>query len=131
MSKRAILIIASLILITAVTVSLRRPVTAKSPTHCVRVYLKLSDATWGTPAERDRFMAFNEQLEDRYASKQPFEYDGHEIGEGYFRMYFYGPSADTIISTIRPVLSGFGVPAGSYLIRRYGEVGSPEERLAL
>ena len=100
-------------------------------TQAVQIYLKLSDTESGTPAERERLFALDEQLATRFQSKQPFEYDGHEIGEGYFTLYFYGPSADAILSTIRPSLSEFGIPPGSHAIRRYGDVGSREERLPL
>ena len=99
--------------------------------QAVRVYLKLSDSASGNPAERERLFNFDEKLAIHFKTKQPFEYDGHEIGEGFFTMYFYGPNAEAIISTIRPTLEAFGIPAGSYLILRKGEIGSPEEQLEL
>ncbi len=133
MIKRLALISVVVIFLAAcITLYLRRSSSLRPMnTQAIRVYLKLSDDASGSAAERDRLFDFDERLEARFPSKQPFEYDGHEIGQGYFTMYFYGPGADAILTAVRPLLSEFGIPVGSYLIRRYGDVGAPEERLAL
>jgi hypothetical protein len=34
--------------------------------------------------------------------------DGHEFGGGHSNVYLYGPSADAIMLTIRPIIDGSG-----------------------
>ncbi len=104
---------------------------AEKPTQAVRVHLRLSDDASGSPPERERLFAFDEQLAERYGDGDPFEYDGHDIGEGFFTLYFYGDSADAIASAIMSPLDAFGIPAGSYFIERYGDVDAPEKRFPL
>jgi hypothetical protein len=59
------------------------------------------------------------------------EYDGNEIGEGFFTVFIYGPSAERLFLVVLPILKEFRPPTGSYLIKRYGKPGSKEDRVAL
>jgi hypothetical protein len=59
------------------------------------------------------------------------EYDGSEIGKGTFTMYMYGPSADKLFEVVRPVLAQYRFAPGSRAVKRYGDPGAKEERIAL
>jgi hypothetical protein len=108
-----------------------KPRMVDKATGAVRVYLRLSDDASGSVFERERLFDLDEQFAERYGSGDPFEYDGHDIGEGFFTLYFYGDSADTIASTIMSALDAFGIPTGSYFIKRHGDVNAPEHRFPL
>ncbi len=49
------------------------------------------------------------------------EFDGHEVGQGEFVMYTYGPSADRLFGAIAPILKASRYALGGYAIKRYGE----------
>jgi len=57
------------------------------------------------------------------------EYDGNEFGEGIYKVFLYGPSADSIFMAVMPLLLHLPVPSGSYVIKRYGPPGSRSEMI--
>lgn len=46
--------------------------------------------------------------------------DGTEAGAGEASVFVRGPQADELFMVIRPVLDAFRLPAGSYVLKRYG-----------
>ena len=59
------------------------------------------------------------------------EFDGNEIGGGFFTLYMYGPSALELWEAVAPLLRRFQASAGSYAIRRYGKPGADQDRVDL
>jgi len=55
------------------------------------------------------------------------EYDGHELGSGSCRLYFYGPSADLLFRVVMRALQGSRVDGRLQITRRYGGPGAPEK----
>ena len=72
-----------------------------------------------------------EQLEEDITQADAGTLDGHELGEGQLIVFMYGPDADCLGDVVCKCLKGFPMGPGSYLIKRYGEPGAPEERVAL
>lgn len=66
--------------------------------------------------------ALEDRLEQAIASAGVGELDGNEIAvdgsDGY--LYMYGPDADRLFETIRPVLESTGFAKGAKVTKRYG-----------
>ena len=95
------------------------------------ITIPLHSGKEGSAEERKRLFALEDQLSAAIKESGAGEYDGNEIGEGIFRMYIYGPSAERLFSVVRPILKKFHPPAGSYLVKRYGKPGSKQDRVAI
>ena len=59
------------------------------------------------------------------------EFDGNAIGPDGAVLYMYGNDADALFEVVRPALEVAGVPAGSYVVKRYGPPGANETRVDL
>ncbi|HZI45584.1 MAG TPA: hypothetical protein VFD53_10210 [Ilumatobacter sp.] len=46
-------------------------------------------------------------------------------------LYMYGPNADALWTVIEPVVRAAQLSKASYAVKRYGEPGSPKERITL
>ncbi len=104
------------------------------PDHCVKLYLKLSDTTYGTTAEREKIMEFEDALGDAIDAAHAGEFDGNDFGKGECILYMYGSNADTLFEAIQPVIKANAqMAAGGYAIKRYGppEDGIREVKLDL
>jgi len=101
------------------------------PPHAVLVCLRLSDDSFGDAADRQQI----EDLEDRIARavdrEGVGEFDGNEIGRGFWQILVFGPSADRILETIEPILKDFPARPGSFVIKRYGEPEAREVRVEI
>jgi hypothetical protein len=95
------------------------------------ITIPLRSGKTGDAAERKRLHALEDQLIPAIKESGAGEYDGHEIGEGAFTMYIYGPSAERLFSVVRPILRKFRPPAGSFLIKRYGKPGSKQNKVPI
>lgn len=99
--------------------------------QAVLVFIKLGGDAFPVPSEREALRALEESVDRAIQESNLGEFDGNEIGGGYWRLYAYGPSADRLSEVIVPILSNRPVPAGSYLLKRFGEPGAVEERIDL
>jgi hypothetical protein len=99
--------------------------------HAVLVYLSLSDTDMGSDDDWDTLGVLDEELHDLFANHPSGEFDGNEIGEGYWCLFFYGPDADPLADAVLAALSRHQLPPGSYLIKRYGDPGAQEHRINL
>jgi hypothetical protein len=104
---------------------------AASYKHAVLVYVSLSDDRFGNSEEIDALFSLEEDLACAVDDAGVGVYDGNEIGEGTFVMFLYGQEADALSHVVLEVLGEYELPAGSYLIKRYGEPGAREERVDL
>lgn len=86
------------------------------------LYLKLSDAQFGTDAERDACFKLEEKLEKAVADAKVGELDGNEFGGGECTIFIYGPDADAIEKVAKPYIEEFKPRAGSHYLKRYGSV---------
>lgn len=87
----------------------------------------------GTPEDPDQFgldlieAPIIEALEGSGAG----ELDGNEVGPDGAVIYLYGADADVLHTVVKPALEEAPIPPGSYLIKRYGGPGAPQERIDL
>ena len=59
------------------------------------------------------------------------EFDGNELGAEGAVLYMYGPDAEALFEVVEPVLRQMELPAGSYLVKRFGPPGAEKFRVAL
>lgn len=76
----------------------------------------------------DPFFAMDEALHRHFETLPDMLYDGHELAMDLSdgTLYFYGPDADALLQTVRPVLLSHKFMAGAECIRRYGEPDDPD-----
>jgi hypothetical protein len=77
------------------------------------VYIRLKDEKFGTPEERNTIYALEDEMIRVVEKSGAGEYDGNEIGEGFFTMYLYGVSASRLWEVTSPVLNQFQASSGS------------------
>lgn len=104
---------------------------SKSTDQAVLVYLRLTDDQHGEHDEREDIFRLEDRMSDAIAAASVGEFDGNEFGDGFCTLYMYGPSAIRLWEAVAPVLKQFPVPVGSYVVKRFGDVGAPEERVEL
>lgn len=102
--------------------------------QAVIVHIPLSGDS-GTEDELDRLFNLECELAFEVKAANAGGYDGNEIGGGLFTIFVYGKDADRLAGLTVDVLRRWEIPAGSYLIKRYGDLlvdPSPrEERIDL
>lgn len=96
-----------------------------SDDQAVIVSIKTDQLDW------DLVMDLEEKVEDALAASGVGELDGNDVGQGEYNIYMYGPDADRVWEVAEPVISasGFPIPAGSSVLRRYGDVNDDEARV--
>ncbi|MBI4303595.1 MAG: hypothetical protein HY665_04590 [Chloroflexi bacterium] len=74
----------------------------------------------------DSLFALEEKLESAILKAEAGEYDGNEVGmDGSDAfLYMYGPDADILFETVRPILEASGLMKDATAVKRYGP---PEE----
>jgi len=75
--------------------------------------------------------ALAEKLKSAIAEASAGEFAGVEIGDGESTLYMNGADAELLYKAIAPSLRAFRPARGSYLVKRYGEAGAKEVRVAL
>jgi hypothetical protein len=99
--------------------------------QAVIVWIRLANDDSGSPEELEHCFKVEEEVLRAVEDSGAGEYDGNEIGGGFFKLYAYGPSAERLWDIIVPVLKQFQIPSGSYVIKRYGGPGSKQDRTIL
>ena len=56
---------------------------------------------------------------------------GIASSDGFCTIYMYGPNADSLYSSIQPILNSFPFLPGSYALKRYGKPGSPQVQIPM
>lgn len=95
--------------------------------HAVTLYL--ADGGGGPLDLAD----FEDRLADAVTEAGVGEWDGHEfaLDGSHAFIYLYGKDADRLAEVVLPIARQAGLAKGSYLVKRYGEPGEPEERVDL
>ena len=73
----------------------------------VLVHVRLSNDAFGQPLEFDHLMDIEDAVIEAIDAARTGVHDGHEIGQGEFTLFCYGPDGSALWSTIRPVLLRF------------------------
>jgi hypothetical protein len=93
--------------------------------------MRLSDDHFGNEAEDQSLASLESQLERCVDSAAAGEWDGHETGGGYHRIFIYGPCAHKLADAILPLVLQYPALPGSYMVKRFGEIGSDEQHIWL
>lgn len=102
---------------------------AAPPTeHAVILTITLTDDAFGTPQERTRLHAIQDELAAAMRRASAGELDGDEFGEGVCTIYSYGSDADRLWDAIAPVLAKHPFPPGSRAVKRYGRADDDRAR---
>ncbi|HEX2060547.1 MAG TPA: hypothetical protein VHK90_07390 [Thermoanaerobaculia bacterium] len=99
--------------------------------EAVLVFLKLSDDGFGEYEEREAIFDLEEKVEAAVKETGVGEYDGHEFGNGWGKLYVYGADARRLADIVLPIIRASAPRSGSYLVQRFGAPGAPEERVEL
>ncbi|NTF49087.1 hypothetical protein [Rhizobium rhizogenes] len=100
---------------------------AASEKPAVTIHIKLSDNAFGASGETFGLYALEDELEAAVGNSG--ELDGHEIGEGFFTMYVYGASPDSLMTKMAAILSRNSIPTGSYVELPDGPSGAGVKRM--
>jgi len=95
------------------------------------VYLRLSDDDHGESLECEELFRLEDEVMVALEGAGAGEFDGNEIGGGYFTLYMYGSSAAQMWDAVAPVLVRSSAPVGSYVIQRFGGPGAEENRIQI
>jgi hypothetical protein len=85
----------------------------------------------GASGDLEKLQELGDALAARVDAAGVGEFDGDLIGEDLGILYFYGPNADRLWPAIEGVLRAALLPAGAYVVKRYGPPGSPETQIDL
>lgn len=96
--------------------------------HAVIVHLRLSDATFGTPAERTACHDLEHLLESLVANSGVGELDGDEFGGGECTIFLYGRDADALFAAIEGQLRASPLSRGGRALKRYGAASDPNAK---
>jgi hypothetical protein len=99
--------------------------------QAVILSMRLSNDNSGNEIEHQSLMKLEAALARSLADSHAGEWDGHEIGGGYRKIYLYGPCAERLSQTILTTVLAYDALPGSYMVKRFGEIGSDEEYIWL
>ncbi len=99
--------------------------------QAVLVYFSLSDNGFGSAWEREVLAGLGDAIAEAVAEADVGEFDGHDVGEGQYTFFLYGPDADELFEVIEPLLAQQFWPAEVFAVKRYGPPGSPEAHVSL
>ena len=102
---------------------------AGSPEQTLLLQLRLPEGQAGD--EAPAIIALEEAIEAALRRDRSGEFDGHDLRDGVWTLYLYGPDADRTFESIEGVLRSVPLEPGSQAIMRYGGRGAREERIPL
>ena len=99
--------------------------------QAVIISMRLSNDHFGTEAEDDSLANLESELDRRLNETKAGEWDGHETGGGYHKIFLYGSCAERLSEAILPTVLEYAALPGSYMVKRFGELGSDEQYIWL
>jgi hypothetical protein len=93
----------------------------------LRLRLPASQAGDETPA----IVALEEAIESALREHRAGELDGHDLRDGVWTLYLYGPDANRILDSITGVVREARLDPSSHAILRFGGRGAREEHIPL
>ena len=93
----------------------------------LRLHLPESQADDETPV----LVALEEAIESALRQHRAGEFDSHDLRDGIWTLYLYGPDANRIFESVEGVLRATPLDPSSHAILRFGGRGAREERIAL
>ncbi|HVZ18940.1 MAG TPA: hypothetical protein VG897_17620 [Terriglobales bacterium] len=99
--------------------------------QAVIISMRLSNDDFGTEAEDESLLQLEAELEKCLAETDFGEWDGHETGGGYHKIFLYGPCAERLSQAVLMKVLEYPALPGSYMVKRFGEIGSDEQYIWL
>jgi hypothetical protein len=99
--------------------------------QAVILSMRLSNDNFGSDLEDQQLARLEARLERALADTSAGEWDGHETGGGYHKIFLYGPCAQKLSDAIMTTVLEFDALPGSYMVKRFGEIGSDEQYIWL
>jgi hypothetical protein len=99
--------------------------------QAVLIRFPLSDGGLGSACELEVLGGLSDDIADVVAESGAGEFDGHEVGEGEYLLFLYGPDADELFDAVEPLLSRQPWPGGASAVKRYGPPGAAEVRVTI
>ena len=99
--------------------------------QAVIVSMRLSNDDFGNDTEDESLGQLEIEIERSLLGKDAGEWDGHETGGGYHKIFMYGPCAEKLSHAILPVVLRYPALPGSYMVKRFGNIGSDEQYIWL
>ena len=93
--------------------------------------MRLSNDHFGNETEDRTLGELEAQLERQLQGTDVGEWDGHETGGGYHKIFLYGPCAEKLSNAVLPLVLQYPALPGSYMVKRFGELGSDEQYIWL
>ena len=93
--------------------------------------MRLSNDHFGTDLEDEQLARLEARLEKTLTESNAGEWAGHETGGGYHKIFLYGPCAEELSQAIIMTVLEFDALPGSYMVKRFGEIGSDEQYIWL
>ena len=81
--------------------------------------------------ETPTIVALEEAIENALREHRAGEFEGHDLRDGVWTLYLYGPDARRIFESVAEVVRGSRLDSSSHAIMRFGERGAREERVPL
>jgi hypothetical protein len=94
--------------------------------QAVLLVLPLHGEDYGSIEQREAILALADHLADAVSSEGTGQFDGEQFGPDSCTLYFYGPDADRLFTSIEPHLRAFC--RRLTVMKRYGVAGSPGVR---
>jgi hypothetical protein len=107
----------------------RAAIHAGRPEQTLLLRLRLPQGQAG--GEASAIIALEEAIEAALRRDSSGELDGHELRDGVWTLYLYGPDAKRIFESIEAVLRAVPLEPGSHAIARHGARGAREVRIPL
>jgi hypothetical protein len=102
---------------------------ASRPEQALLLRLRLPESR--AVEEAPTIVALEEAIESALREHEAGELEGHDLREGVWTLYLYGPDARRIFESIAGVVRGARLDPSSHAIMRFGERGAREERIPL
>lgn len=96
--------------------------------HAVIVHLRLDDDGFGSDEKRESINELTDAIADAIEEAESGEFDGNEFGEGECVLFMYGPDADSLFETIKPILKKSPHAKDGFAIKRYGDAADPKAK---
>lgn len=99
--------------------------------QAVIISMRLSNDQFGSEAEDRSLAELEAELEQCLKGSDFGEWDGHESGGGYHKIFLYGPCAERLSEAVLTKVLEYPALPGSYMVKRFGEIGSDEQYIWL
>lgn len=99
--------------------------------QAVIISMRLSNDQFGSEAEDRSLTQLEAEIERCLKGAGCGEWDGHESGGGYHKIFTYGPCAERLSEALLPTVLLYAALPGSYMVKRFGEIGSDEQYIWL